>query len=172
MHCMTSSHSHLTNTHQKPSQPVCPVGCHIFRGILIKGGSALDALDACGTVALDKTGTLTTGALTLTERFTIHTPAAGGAAPAAVALPLVGAAAIAAADADGAGDCGSGCGSDFETAALRCAVALSRLSSHPVSRAMVDFGDSNGVGHVTVTGFEQVRCSPAASCVQWRLSNG
>ncbi|MEX1012649.1 MAG: cation-translocating P-type ATPase [Waddliaceae bacterium] len=33
------------------------------RGILLKGGIALDALAACSTIALDKTGTLTTGDL-------------------------------------------------------------------------------------------------------------
>ena len=37
------------------------------RGILIKGGRVLDALSRCGTIALDKTGTLTTGALSCTR---------------------------------------------------------------------------------------------------------
>lgn len=37
------------------------------RGILLKGGIILDALASCKTIAFDKTGTITTGELTLTE---------------------------------------------------------------------------------------------------------
>lgn len=37
------------------------------RGILLKGGITLDALASCATIALDKTGTLTTGDLSLVE---------------------------------------------------------------------------------------------------------
>ncbi len=39
----------------------------MHRGILIKGGRVLDALARCGTIALDKTGTLTTGSLSCTR---------------------------------------------------------------------------------------------------------
>ncbi len=37
------------------------------RGILLKGGSILDAIAGCSIVALDKTGTLTTGTLTCSQ---------------------------------------------------------------------------------------------------------
>ena len=46
------------------------VSCCAKKGILLKGGIALDALAKCKTLALDKTGTLTTGELTCLEMIT------------------------------------------------------------------------------------------------------
>lgn len=43
----------------------------------------------------------------------------------------------------------------FDAAAIKCAVALSRLSNHPVSRAMVDSAPHMD-GDVSVLSFEQV----------------
>ena len=40
---------------------VAAVGACARRGVLVRGGRTLDALAECGTVALDKTGTITTG---------------------------------------------------------------------------------------------------------------
>ena len=40
---------------------VAAVGACARRGVLVRGGLTLDALAECGTVALDKTGTITTG---------------------------------------------------------------------------------------------------------------
>ncbi|EFJ47598.1 hypothetical protein VOLCADRAFT_117840 [Volvox carteri f. nagariensis] len=50
-----------------PLAYVCAMAAVTRKGVLLKGASALDALAACTTVALDKTGTLTTGELRLTE---------------------------------------------------------------------------------------------------------
>ena len=43
---------------------VAAVGACARRGVLVRGGVTFDALAECGTVALDKTGTITTGVMT------------------------------------------------------------------------------------------------------------
>lgn len=48
------------------------VGACARNGILIKGGITLDALASCKMIALDKTGTLTTGDLTLDKIEALH----------------------------------------------------------------------------------------------------
>lgn len=58
-----------------------PQLCTLRRGVLVKGGRVLDAVAACSSVALDKTGTLTTGVLVAT----------GMVAPAAAERPRSGA---------------------------------------------------------------------------------
>ena len=93
-----------------PLAYVAAVGAAAQRGALVRGGLTLDALAECGAVALDKTGTLTTGvlALTSTERVRVG----GGGADAA---------SDAAAHAD----------------ALGVAAALERRTTHPVARAVL-----------------------------------
>ena len=91
------------------------------RGILIKGGRVLDALAACHTVALDKTGTLTTGALACTSMRRLSPT--GGA------------------------DGGNGSGREpaaeaSQRTALAAAVALSLRSTHPVAEAVVLHGQA------------------------------
>jgi magnesium-transporting ATPase (P-type) len=204
-----------------PLAYACAIAAITARGMLVKSGSAIDALAACKTIALDKTGTITTGSLNLAEGFIISTvdeASSGGSssswqAPAHVramhglaGLPQKAAVgsgtssssnsrggalgtttafgssgrsvrAAAAYDSNGfeaaeaAAAAGSG-GSDggfassggfgssgvpqFDSDALKCAVALSRLSNHPVSRAMVDSAPHVD-GDVSVLSFEQVR---------------
>ncbi len=46
------------------------VSCCAKQGILLKGGMILDSLAKCQTIAMDKTGTLTTGELTCLEMLT------------------------------------------------------------------------------------------------------
>jgi magnesium-transporting ATPase (P-type) len=171
---------------------------------LVKSGSAIDALAACKTIALDKTGTITTGSLNLAEGFviggcagsnggSIGTPvqiremlglgelakrvAGGGDGPHLGTVTAFGGGggtrSAAALDSDDyslstllddasagaaatAGGLGSSSGPGFDTVALKCAVALSRLSNHPVSRAMVDSAPHMD-GDVSVLSFEQVR---------------
>lgn len=50
-----------------PLAYVSAIAAMASRGILLKGGRVLDAIDTCRIVGLDKTGTLTTGRLTLTQ---------------------------------------------------------------------------------------------------------
>ncbi|MBS0626590.1 MAG: heavy metal translocating P-type ATPase, partial [Verrucomicrobia bacterium] len=50
-----------------PTAYLSAISCSAKKGILLKGGSILDALAQCQTVAFDKTGTLTTGQLICTH---------------------------------------------------------------------------------------------------------
>lgn len=115
----------------------------------MKGGSAFDKLAACDTVALDKTGTITTGSLTLTERVALTVGKSEAVATSSVSLHS---------DADGPARNGANAdsGTSREELAMLYAVALSRMSSHPVSRAMTEYGDAHKLGEVNVTHFEQV----------------
>jgi len=211
-----------------PLAYACAIAAITARGILVKSGSAIDALAACKTIALDKTGTITTGSLNLAEGFVItaaapsssrdglpqHEPAPGSSSSSSSAAagqpvhvramqglaelcqrvvgsssssggaslgtttgfgagafdsddyalddvnPGSAGAAAAAVAGGGSGSSSAGTsGSDgtpgFDVYALKCAVALSRLSNHPVSRAMVDSAP-NMDGDVSVLSFEQV----------------
>ncbi|KAF8062959.1 HMA1 [Scenedesmus sp. PABB004] len=168
-----------------PLAYACAIAAITGRGILIKSGAALDALAGVRTVALDKTGTITTGSLSLAEGYALElgtppsdgAPAAGGGGGGVRAMaglrelcarapPPRGVAAAGGAlgtttgfgaEADGAGGADGGGAADggFDALALGCAVALSRLSNHPVSRAMVDSAPGLD-GGVAVLSFEQV----------------
>ncbi|GAX79391.1 hypothetical protein CEUSTIGMA_g6832.t1 [Chlamydomonas eustigma] len=50
-----------------PLAYVCAIATVTSRGVLVKSSASLELLNSCGTVALDKTGTITTGSLTLTD---------------------------------------------------------------------------------------------------------
>jgi Cd2+/Zn2+-exporting ATPase len=50
-----------------PLAYVVAVSACARRGVLLRGGDVLDAVAGCATLALDKTGTLTTGRLTSTS---------------------------------------------------------------------------------------------------------
>jgi hypothetical protein len=211
-----------------PLAYACAIAAITARGILVKSGSAIDALAACKTIALDKTGTITTGSLNLAEGFVLSTAAAnpgssssssssssygqdvpvhvramqglaelakkvvsgsssssaGGMLGTTTAFGSSGvptragavldsddyslsgslddAAAAAGPTAAGGGSSsstssgGSGAVLGFDAQAIKCAVALSRLSNHPVSRAMVDSAPHMD-GDVSVLSFEQVR---------------
>ncbi|KAG2449827.1 hypothetical protein HYH02_005350 [Chlamydomonas schloesseri] len=195
-----------------PLAYVCSMAAVTRRGVLLKGASALDALADVRTVALDKTGTITTGELRLTEALLlpqllleVEGPGGSGAAGQGAGvgdaatraagsislIPLIQqAAADAAAGAAGAGglsaasslstslstslsaslDSAVASGSDQDEApppppplaeadwaelAARCAAALSRASTHPVSRAVVSASGRLARG-VAVSGVEVV----------------
>lgn len=194
-----------------PLAYACAIAAITARGILVKSGSAIDALAACKTIALDKTGTITTGSLNLAEGFVISADApqatssssssrAGGAEDPAHVRVMQGLAELcrnvagssSSSDDKGAslgtttafggqhssssggvtafdsddyigsldeGQAGPGqaaaAAAGFDAYALKCAVALSRLSNHPVSRAMVESAPHLD-GDVSVLSFEQV----------------
>ncbi|MEU6698545.1 heavy metal translocating P-type ATPase [Pseudonocardia sp. NPDC046786] len=92
-------------------------------GILIKGPEVLESTRRVDTVVLDKTGTVTTGAMSLVG---VHT--ADGAAGADSAAS--------AADADGTAGA-AGAAEAADTTALRLAGALERASEHPIAAAIV-----------------------------------
>ncbi|MEW2404604.1 copper-translocating P-type ATPase, partial [Streptomyces sp. NPDC046862] len=81
-------------------------------GILIKGPEVLESTRKVDTIVLDKTGTVTTGRMTLRTIHTTHTTHEG----------------------DGTGE---GDGTD-ESEVLRLAGALEHASEHPIARAVAD----------------------------------
>jgi cation transport ATPase len=100
--------------------------------VLVRGGRTLDKLVQAGTVALDKTGTLTTGIMSCVAMDAVQLPgaAAGAAAP------------------------------SCEYDALTLATALERLAVHPIARAVVAQGVRDNVPRVPVEHFE-VRSRPS-----------
>ncbi len=147
--------------------------------MLLKGASALDALASCSTVVLDKTGTITSGDVRLTDAALLQLGAAADGSNSSSSkerlalqrVPLAGAGEAAAGAGAGRGvvllpERGravtvGGSLSDQEAelgpgeVAARCAVALSRASNHPVSRALMAAGGDLARG-VAVSDFEQV----------------
>jgi len=107
-----------------PLAYVSAIAAAASRGVLLKGGRVLDALYGCRVIAVDKTGTLTTGRLALRSCILV-------------------------AGADG------GSSTTARRDALAVAAALSLRSSHPVSDAVVQAGDAEGVnaGAVGVADF-------------------
>ena len=56
-----------------PIAYVVAIGAIARRGVLVRGGRVLDVLSTCRTLALDKTGTLTTGDLVCSDVFPLET---------------------------------------------------------------------------------------------------
>jgi heavy metal translocating P-type ATPase len=108
-----------------PLAYVAAIAAVASRGVLLKGGRVLDALDGCRVVAVDKTGTLTTGRLSLTSFARVG--------------PV-----------QQAGGGGGGGGAAGRDGALAAAAALSLRSSHPVSDAVVMAADREGLGAAEV----------------------
>lgn len=114
-----------------PLAYVAAIGTCAQRGALVRGGLTIDALADVGCIALDKTGTLTTGILRLNsiERF-CDGQTAGSVSPAA-----------------------------SEPRAYAVALALAQRSLHPVSRAIVSAStetSGNPLPEVSVDGFRVV----------------
>ena len=113
-----------------PLAYVAAIGAAAQRGALIRGGLTLDALADCGAVALDKTGTLTTGILGLTG---IQTVAAGSSQHASTAVDA-----------------------PHNLLPLAAAVALERRTAHPVARAVLAAAEASpaAVPEAEVTDFK------------------
>eukprot|EP00191_Tetraselmis_sp_GSL018_P021136 CAMPEP_0177583176 /NCGR_PEP_ID=MMETSP0419_2-20121207/3175_1 /TAXON_ID=582737 /ORGANISM="Tetraselmis sp., Strain GSL018" /LENGTH=673 /DNA_ID=CAMNT_0019072535 /DNA_START=772 /DNA_END=2791 /DNA_ORIENTATION=- len=95
------------------------------RGILLKGASVIDALAGCRVAALDKTGTLTTGALTCNHAEDLWREGPGGAR---------------------AGSRNGELAAGADPKAISIVLALSQVSLHPVSKAVVEAFGPNGDG--------------------------
>ena len=93
-----------------PLAYVAAIGAAAQRGALVRGGLTLDALADCGAVALDKTGTLTTGILGLTGIQTVEA---------------------------GRSQASSSVDAPHNLVPLAAAVALERRTAHPVARAVL-----------------------------------
>jgi Zn2+/Cd2+-exporting ATPase len=98
-----------------PSSILSAIACGARRGVLFRGGAAVETLASVNVVALDKTGTLTTGELALESLECLR------------------------------GD---------EHHLKHIAYSLSRLSQHPLSRAIRKMSRQWGVGATDVKEFE------------------
>jgi len=165
-----------------PLAYVCAIATITRKGVLVKSAGSLDALHECGTVALDKTGTITTGSLTLTSALVLTptdiTPIKLPEllSPSPSASPVSSSSEIASNPRRSSEQQGSApqqttlssmaSGSSFSDElfqpqdlgfdALQYAVALSRVSNHPVARAVVDAAGESAALDVAVSQFEQV----------------
>eukprot|EP00850_Spirogloea_muscicola_P014493 SM000104S09363 [mRNA] locus=s104:324637:335005:+ [translate_table: standard] len=107
------------------------------KGILLKGGQALDALAMCDSVAFDKTGTLTSGQLTCTlieplMGHTSHMDTKG--------------------QTSGARDARRCCTPEgCEMEALAIANAMEQAATHPIARAVKDYSQGRKLPNVDVT---------------------
>lgn len=101
-----------------PSAILAAIAWAARRGILFRGGAAVEKLAQVTTVAMDKTGTLTTGELQIAEMASFP--------------------------------------EGREREILELAVALERLSAHPLARAITRQGKQSGVRELHVDHFESV----------------
>ncbi len=108
-----------------PATVLSAIGGAARRGILIKGGSHLEAAAAIDIVAIDKTGTLTVGKPSLTEMVT-----PSGIHPLSTPLP------------------------DDALALLRAAAALESRSEHPLAHAIVASATAIGIDIPPATHFQ------------------
>jgi len=110
-----------------PMAYVSAIAALASRGILLKGGRVLDAARLCRTIAMDKTGTLTTG--TLSVRHVISLTSANGAV-------------------GGNGHLDGAASESLEVNKRPVAIAkaLSMRSSHPVSTAIIAEAGRRGLG--------------------------
>ncbi|MCP2167347.1 heavy metal translocating P-type ATPase [Goodfellowiella coeruleoviolacea] len=107
-------------------------------GVLIKGPHALDASRAVDTVVLDKTGTVTTGRMSVTRTAVFAEPAESPEVPGACELSEV-----------------SGAAGVSDVDVLRWAAAVEAASEHPVAPAVVAAHAATGTGALpTVDSFE------------------
>eukprot|EP00798_Chlamydomonas_sp_ICE-L_P019394 gene19394-26044_t len=125
-----------------PLAYVCALATITHKGVLVKSAATLDMLSKCSIVALDKTGTNTTGSLTMTDAVTFShcVPGVADGQDGDPDHPLT----------------------DFSASALRYAVALSEMSNHPMSRAIVKsctIANSSGLSCSTSTSAESSLCS-------------
>lgn len=103
------------------------------KGILLKGGQALDALASCDTIAFDKTGTLTTGDLICKAIEPIY-----GHVSRIWEEPKL-------------ERC---CNPNCETEALAVAAAMEQGASHPIARAVADHIEGKVLPTLAIENFE------------------
>ena len=156
---------------------VAAIGACARRGVLVRGGVTFDALAECGTVALDKTGTITSGRMTCVSiervsgggKGSMETGKGGGAGgriPAYVgafnaeddveAEPSTeGSKSVAVAERNSDSSKNGGAMSSTRTtialespAALAIAASLERGATHPIARAVLDTASDFGLSNV------------------------
>eukprot|EP00241_Pyramimonas_parkeae_P000237 CAMPEP_0114238112 /NCGR_PEP_ID=MMETSP0058-20121206/7751_1 /TAXON_ID=36894 /ORGANISM="Pyramimonas parkeae, CCMP726" /LENGTH=1132 /DNA_ID=CAMNT_0001350201 /DNA_START=391 /DNA_END=3789 /DNA_ORIENTATION=+ len=113
-----------------PLAYVAAIGACAQRGVLVRGGKTLDELYNTRTVALDKTGTLTTGIMRCVAIEGLDDEASGKDA----GLPSL----------------------HNNLNALALATALERMAVHPIAQAVVEAGEMAGVARVKLSNFRSV----------------
>ena len=152
---------------------IAAVGACARRGVLVRGGATFDALAECGTVALDKTGTITTGrmscsaisvasSLVAAVKESALTGAAPGGESGAGVTAREGVTATAGVTEVGATMPVTQTSSDpaHHATALAIAASLERGATHPIARAVMDTAASVGLQStlpdITVSDFKVV----------------
>lgn len=105
------------------------------KGILLKGGHALDALASCDTIAFDKTGTLTTGGLVCKGIEPIHGHSLLGRNDKNI---------------------NACCNPSCENEALAVASAMEKGTTHPIARAVADHSEGKELPPVSIEHFESL----------------
>jgi Cd2+/Zn2+-exporting ATPase len=105
------------------------------KGILLKGGHALDALASCDTIVFDKTGTLTTGGLVCKGIEPIHGHSLPGRKDKNV---------------------NACCNPSCEKEALAVASAMEKGTTHPIARAVADHSEGKELPPVSIEHFESL----------------
>jgi P-type E1-E2 ATPase len=117
---------------------IAAVGACARRGVLVRGGLTLDALAECGTVALDKTGTITTGQMAcasverVEERVAPALVTSSGDDVAADARVMSSESRVA------ESHVAVSAPPSLSPAALAIAANLERGATHPIARAVLD----------------------------------
>jgi len=133
-----------------PLAYISAIAAAASRGVLLKGGRVLDALEGCKVVAVDKTGTLTTGKLALVNLIEINTSNSSLLNSSDSSDGLI-----------------QSSEEDLDDV-LAASVALSLRSAHPVSDAVVQVGDARGVdaSSVKVLNFKLVPGGGVSGAIQ------
>ncbi len=126
-----------------PTAVMVATGRGATQGILIKGGEALQRLEKIDTIALDKTGTITTGRPQVTDIVLAAFAGKGGQER----IEL-----------------------DAESHLLRIAAALERASEHPLAAAVVQCARDRNLEFPVVNEFESLTGHGVAGIVEGRTA--
>jgi len=121
-----------------PIPSVCTIAVAARNGVLIRGSSVVERMGAVRAVAVDKTGTLTTGFFAVQERISLLPPLLSSSPS---PLPGIGSSEAARAQAE-----------EEVADALSCAAALEEKSSHPLAAAIISAHVGGCLGEFALSG--------------------